>query len=270
MRNIVIGATPGPRIRQEKMWLRIQQMWLRIRQEKLWLSIRQMWPSIRQKKKKMWLRIQQDCGRGFGKKKKCGWVFSKIVAEVSAREKEIWLRFQQIQAVANLISKHERGRKMREIDVTWYVWLKSLKLCVAILLYYMDDWSYKTLEKLLIDVWKWSLKVPNWCPFVLDEIGRLWAKIAWPRPWVSGVTVVTGYCPESRPWVCQSHGRDSASVFLCCFAFRRNLHPWPDCFGTFFHRSSNFKNGFPMPFYLFWWWRVNMGIIAWCYTLPIN
>ena len=54
------------------------------------------------------------------------------MAEVSAREKEIWLRFQQIQGVANLISKHERGRKMKEICVTWYVWLKALKLCVVI------------------------------------------------------------------------------------------------------------------------------------------
>ena len=43
------------------------------------------------------------------------------VAENSARKKEIWLRFQQIQGVANLISKHERGRKMKEICVTWYV-----------------------------------------------------------------------------------------------------------------------------------------------------
>ena len=59
-----------------------------------------------------------------------------------------------------MISKHERGRKMWEIGVTWYVWLKALKLCVVILLYDMDDWSYKTLEKLLIDVWKWPLKVP--------------------------------------------------------------------------------------------------------------
>ena len=83
------------------------------------------------------------------------------MAEVSAREKEIWLRFQQIQGVANLISKHERGRKMKEIGVTWYVWLKALKLCVIILLYYMDDWPYKILEMLLIDVWKWLLKVPN-------------------------------------------------------------------------------------------------------------
>ena len=73
------------------------------------------------------------------------------MAVVSTREKETWLRFQQIQGVANLISKHERGRKMREIGVTWYVWLKSLKLCFATLLYYMDGWSYKTLEKLLID-----------------------------------------------------------------------------------------------------------------------
>ena len=61
------------------------------------------------------------------------------MGEVSAREKEIWLRFQQIQGVVNLIRKHERGGKIREIGVTWYVWLKALKLCVVILLYYMDD-----------------------------------------------------------------------------------------------------------------------------------
>ena len=50
---------------------------------------------------------------------------------------------------------------MKEIGVTWYVWLKALKLCVVMLLYYMDYCPYKTLEMLLIDVWKWLLKVPN-------------------------------------------------------------------------------------------------------------
>ena len=52
----------------------------------------------------------------------------RIVAEYSAKygrgfgkRKEIWLRFQQVQGVANLISKHERERKMKEIGVTWYV-----------------------------------------------------------------------------------------------------------------------------------------------------
>ena len=81
--------------------------------EKLWLRIQQLWPSIRQKKK--------NCGRVFGKRK-------RIVAEYSAKygrgfgkRKEIWLRFQQVQGVANLISKHERERKMKEIGVTWYV-----------------------------------------------------------------------------------------------------------------------------------------------------
>ena len=95
---------------KEKLWLSIQQLWPSIRQEK------ELWPSIRQEKE-LWLSIQQNCGRGFGKRK------------------EIWLRFQQIQGVANLISKHERGRKMKEIGVTWYVWLKALKLCVVMLLY---------------------------------------------------------------------------------------------------------------------------------------
>ena len=71
-------------------------------------------PGLRQLKKKIWLGFQQE------KKKK------------------------QIYGVANLISKHERGRKRREIgvtldNVTTYVWFKSLKLCLAILLYYMDD-----------------------------------------------------------------------------------------------------------------------------------
>ena len=88
--------------------------------EKLWLRIQQLWPNIRQGNE-LWLSIQRNYGRGFGKRK------------------EIWLRFQQIQGVANLISKHERGRKMEEICVMWYVWLKALKLCVVILLYYMDD-----------------------------------------------------------------------------------------------------------------------------------
>ena len=94
-------------------------------------------------------------------------------------------------------------------SVTTYVWFKSLKLCLAILLYCMDDWSYKTLEKLLIDVWKWPLEVPIWCLCVSDDIEWVWANPGWPRPWVSGVTAV-GFCPQSRPWVCQSHGRDSA------------------------------------------------------------
>ena len=49
------------------------------------------------REKELWLSIQQNYGRGFGKRK------------------EIWLRFQQIQGVANLISKHERGRKMKEL-----------------------------------------------------------------------------------------------------------------------------------------------------------
>ena len=73
-------------------------------------------------------------GRVFGKRKReimaensaivaeysmnCDCVFSKSMAEVSAREKNIWLRFQQIHEVAHLISKHERGRKMKEICVT--------------------------------------------------------------------------------------------------------------------------------------------------------
>ena len=70
--------------------------------EKLWLRIQQLWPSIRQEKE-LWLSIQQNYGRGFSKRK------------------EIWLRFQQIQGVANLISKHERGRKRREIGVTWFI-----------------------------------------------------------------------------------------------------------------------------------------------------
>ena len=99
--NIEMRATPGSRFRQEKeivaensanvaeysareiMAENSARLWLRFRQEK-----------------EMWLSIQQ------------------IVAEVSAREKEIWLGFQQIQGVANLISKHERGGKIREIGVT--------------------------------------------------------------------------------------------------------------------------------------------------------
>ena len=112
-------------------------------------------------------------------------------------------------------------------------WLKVLKLCVVIPLYYVNDWSYKTLENLLIEVWKWSLKVPKWCPFVSDEIEWFRAKLSWPRPWCSGVTAVTGYCPESRPWVCQSHGRDSASASLCCFVLRRSLRPLTRLFWHF-------------------------------------
>ena len=79
-----------------------------------------LWPRFRQEKE-LWLSILQNYGRGFGKRK-------GNMAEVSA-----------IQGVANLISKHERGRKMKGIGVTWDVWLKALKLCVVILLYYMDD-----------------------------------------------------------------------------------------------------------------------------------
>ena len=97
--NIEMRATPGPRIRQEKkeMWLRIQQLWPRIREEKkkLWLRIHQMWPRFRQKKKKEEIVAENSVN----------------LAEVSAREKEMWLRFQQILGVANLISKHERGEK---------------------------------------------------------------------------------------------------------------------------------------------------------------
>ena len=37
---------------------------------------------------------------------------SAIVAKISAREKEMWLRFQQVVGVANLISKHDRGTKI--------------------------------------------------------------------------------------------------------------------------------------------------------------
>ena len=77
-----------------------------------------LWPRFRQEKE-MWLSIQQ------------------IVAEVSAREKEIWLRFQQIQGVVYLISKHERGRKIREIGITWYVWLKAWS---CVLLYFYITW----------------------------------------------------------------------------------------------------------------------------------
>ena len=95
---------------------------------------------------------------------------------------------------------------------------------------------------LLIDGWKWSPKTPSDAPssrMKLSDFGPSWLATAvsfgshgrdWPLSGVTavslaGVTAVTGYCLESRPWVCQSHGRDSASALLCCFALRRTLHP---------------------------------------------
>ena len=42
-----------------------------------------------------------------------------------------------------------------------YEMVESFEVVCSYALYYMNDWSYKTLENLLIDVWKWSLKVPK-------------------------------------------------------------------------------------------------------------
>ena len=151
------------------------------------------------KKKKMWLSIQQIYGRGFGKRK-------RIVAEVSANlggcqfDKQTWKRGKKKKKREKLVLRDLLHKCVLD-SVTTYVWFKSLKLCLAIRLYYMDDWSYKILEKLLIDVWKWPLEVPIWCLCVSDVIERVRAKLGWPQPWVSGVTAVTDCCPESRPWV---------------------------------------------------------------------
>ena len=154
-----------------------------------------------------------------------------------------------------------------------YEMVESLKLCVVILWYYMNDWSYKTLEKLLIDVWKWSLKVPNWCPFVSDDIELVWANPGWPSPWVSGVTAVTSFCPQSRLWGCQSHGRDSASNLQWCFALRRPLHPLTRLFWHFLPSIFQLQKWISHAFlFIFIMGRISLIIcklFLLCYALPI-
>ena len=71
------------------------------------------------------------------REKEKGWDSSKDMWRGFPQEKG--LGFQQSYGVANLISKDKRERKRKEIGITWHVWLKALKLCVVILLYYMDD-----------------------------------------------------------------------------------------------------------------------------------